>query len=232
MTRLLVCSTMRKIEVFKKVLIHTNTYLEENFAFKLVPLPVVSASVNVPAKTNRAKKSAVAQANKMANSKTSPPQMYSLVSTFTQKERSKFPATSRDPLRLAIIHTTLMIIKLSGNNVDRPQLVKALHEIQMCKTDSSELPLKDLDAFLEQLKKEKYILKERKNVTETEPVYSWGPRAFIEFPPKSMTDFLCTVNNGVPVPINSFFRLLILITRTTLNPNSWKRFSMFSVMNK
>lgn len=86
-----------------------------------------------------------------------------------------------------------MIIKLSGNSIDHFQLVKALNEIQMCKVDSPELSHKDLEPFLEQMRKEKYILREKRNIMETDSIYSWGPRAFIEFPPSNMAEFMFKV---------------------------------------
>lgn len=76
---------MKKIAIFNKVFDYANDYLETNFAFKLVPMPLVSASVNVAAKTNQARKAAVNQSAKIANSKSGPPQIFSLISTFNQE---------------------------------------------------------------------------------------------------------------------------------------------------
>jgi len=38
---------MRKAPIFKQVLIFANDYLNDNFAYKLEPMPVVSGAVTV-----------------------------------------------------------------------------------------------------------------------------------------------------------------------------------------
>lgn len=188
---------MRKAPIFKQVFNFTNDYLNENFAYKLEPMPVVSGAVTVAAKTNQSRKAAVNQMNKVASSKSAPPQHYMLISTLKIEERSKIPRSSRDTVRLGIIQAILLIIKLSGNIIEHQQLIAALNEIQLCRPSSEELPQKDFESFMEQLKRERYILKEKKNIMESESVYSWGPRAFIEFPSKNMAEFLFKVRTLV-----------------------------------
>ena len=184
---------MRKAPIFKQVLVFTNDYLDENFAYKLEPMPVVSGAVTVAAKTNKSRKAAVNQMNKVASSKSAPPQHFMLISTLKIEERSKIPRSSRDAVRLGIIQAILLIIKLSGNIIEHQQLIAALNEIQLCRPDTEVLTQKDLESFMEQLKRERYILKEKRNMMESESVYSWGPRAFIEFPSINMAEFLYKV---------------------------------------
>lgn len=184
---------MRKGPIFKQVLKFSNDYLDENFAYKLEPMPVVSGAVTISAKTNQSRKAAVNQINKVASSKSAPPQHFVLISTLNIEKRLKIPRSSRDAVRLGIIQAILLIIKLSGNIIEHQQLIVALNEIQLCRPDTEELAQKDLESFMEQLKRERYILKEKRNVMESESVYSWGPRAFIEFPSINMAEFLYKV---------------------------------------
>ena len=116
--------------------------------------------------------------------------MFILVSKLSPEKRALIPRNCRDAVSLAVTHTILMTIILSGNLIEHHQLISALNEVQICRQHSPVLPQKDLEGVLEQLRKEKYILKDRKSVTDPESVYSWGPRAFIEFPPNRMADFL------------------------------------------
>ena len=184
---------MRRAPIFNKVLGYANEYLENNFAYKLVPMPIVSGAVIVSAKTNQSRKAAVNQMNKIASSKSAPPQHYMLISTLSIEEKTKLPRSTRDSIRLGIIQAILLIIKLSGNTIEHRQLITALNEINICRPESKELAQKDLDSFLEQLKREKYILKDKKNMMDNESIYSWGPRAFVEFPSENMAEFLFKV---------------------------------------
>ena len=181
--------------MLNSVLELANSKLEEEFAYSLVPLPVVSGPTVAASKTSQSKKAAVNQANRINNSKNGPPQNFILVSTLSPEKRAIIPRNCRDAVTLAITHTVLMVIRLSGNLIEHHQLISALNEVQLCRQNSPQLPQKELEGFLEQLKKEKYILKDRKSVTESESVYSWGPRAYIEFPPPKMAEFLYKVNN-------------------------------------
>lgn len=169
--------------------------LEDEFAYQLVPLPVVSGPAVAAAKTSQSKKAAVNQSTRISNSKIAPPQNFILISILASDKRAIIPRNSRNASKLAVTHTILMIIKLSGNLVEHLQLISTLNEVQLCRQNSPQLPLKDFEGFLEQLRKEKYILKDRKSMTEPESVYSWGPRAYIEFPPTNIADFLHTVMN-------------------------------------
>lgn len=164
--------------------------LEDEFGYKLVPLPVLSASVFTAAKTSQSRRAAVNQSNKISNSKNGPAQNFILISTLSIEKRALIPRNTRNSVKLALTHTVLMSIKLSGNLIEHYQLISVLNELQLCRQNSPHLPLKDLETFLEQLRKEKFILKERKSLTEAESVYSWGPRAFVEFPPNNMATFL------------------------------------------
>lgn len=184
---------MRKASIFDKVLEFANEYLSDNFGFLLVPLPVVSRPVTMSASNNKSRKAAVIQSNKASSSKTGPPQTFALISTLSTQIRAKFPTTSRDTQRLGFLHAILMIIKLSGNNIEHKHLISALNEIKLAHNENSPLLLKDLDPFLEQLKKEKYILREKKSMMDNESVYSWGPRAVVEFDPHNMAEFIFKV---------------------------------------
>jgi hypothetical protein len=188
---------MRKAPIFNKVLKFANDYLDDNFAYKIEPMPIVTGAVTVSAKTNQSRKAAVNQLNKVASSKSGPPQNYLLISTLNIERRSKIPRSSRDAVRLGIIHVILLIIKLSGNSIDHKQLFAALNEIHLCRNDTDELAQGDLDSFLEQLKREKYILKEKRNFMESDSIYSWGPRAYIEFPSENMAEFLYKVKLNI-----------------------------------
>lgn len=215
---------MRKGPIFKNVLKFTNKYLEEMLGYKIEPMPFVTAAVTAAAKTNQSRKAAVNQMNKVASSKTSPPQHYMLVSTLKVEERSKIPRSTRDAVRLGVMQSILLIIKLSGNSIEHKQLVAALNEIQLCRNNSKELAQGDLESFLEQMRREKYILKEKKNLMEVESLYSWGPRAYVEFPSNNMAEFLYKVNNDYYVVFCIlYFRLQLLITRRKLKQDSNKR---------
>ena len=179
--------------MFNSVLEVTNSKLEDEFAYQLVPLPIVGGPAVASAKTSLSKKAAVNQSTRINNSKQGPPQNFILISTLSPEKRAIIPRNSRNSRKLAITHTVLMVIKLSGNLAEHHQLISALNEVQLCRQSSPDLPQKDLEAFLEQLRKEKYILKDRKSVTDAESVYSWGPRAYIEFPPVNIADFLLKV---------------------------------------
>lgn len=167
-----------------------NIKLEDEFAYQLVPLPVVGGPAVAAAKTSLSKKAAVNQVTKIQNSKTGPPQSFILVSLLSSDKRAIIPRNTRNATKLAFTHTILMIIRLSGNLIEHLQLISALNEVQLGRQNSSHLSLNDLDGFLEHLRKEKYILKDRKSMTESESVYSWGPRAYIEFPPSNIAEFL------------------------------------------
>lgn len=188
-----VCSTIRKGPVFNRVFAKANEFLESNFGYRLVPLPVVAGSANVAAKTNKSRRAVVAQANKISGSKAGPPQNFILVSTLNHHQRSLISRNCRNPEHLAVLHTVLMIIKLSGNSLEHQHLIAAMNELRLCLDDSSVMPLKDFDSFLDRIRREKYILKEKKNLMDTESVYSWGPRAYIEFPPANMAEFIFKV---------------------------------------
>lgn len=220
----LVCSSMRKAPIFKEVLKFTNKYLEDNFGSKLEPMPFVTAAITAAAKTNQSRKAAVNQLNKVTSSKSAPPQHYMLVSTLKVEERAKIPRSTRDAVRLGIIQAILLIIKLSGNSIEHKQLVAALNELQLCRNNSEELAQGDLESFLEQMKREKYILKEKKNLVEVESVYSWGPRAYVEFPSNNMAAFLYKVNKYFKIIyFISHFRLQQLIAMKMLKQDSNKR---------
>lgn len=201
----LVCVSMKKLAVFKAVLKISNEYLDENFGYKLVPLPVVSGVITAAAKTNQSRKAAVNLLNKVANSKSAPPQAYTLVSTLSTEERALIPSACRDPVRLAIIQAILLIIKLTGNTIEHQQLIAALNELQICRPDSKELSQSNLDSFMEQLKRERYIMKDKKNLMENDSVYSWGPRAYVEFPSSNMAEFLLKVQSIRSLMINFLF---------------------------
>ena len=171
-----------------------NKKLSDDFGFELVPLPVVTGMSVASAKTNQSRRAVVTRKAKAENSKSAPPQTFGLISNLLQNQRAMLPRASRDKVRLAILHSILMIISLSGNCIEHLHLIASLNEINLCRSDSKDFPQKDLDSFLEQLKREKYILKEKRNATcDSDSVYSWGPRAYIEFPSKNMSDFLLKV---------------------------------------
>jgi len=180
-----------------------NSKLDAEFAYQLVPLPVVSGPAVAAAKTSQSKKAAVNQSNRIGNSRSGPPQNFILISTLSPGNRAIIPRNCRNSSKLAITHTILMIIKLSGNLVEHQQLISTLNEVQLCRQNSPQLPQKDFEAFLEHVRKEKYILKDRRSVTESESVYSWGPRAYVEFPPANIAEFLHKVRESAP-PICAF----------------------------
>lgn len=196
------CGSLKKDQIFKNVFKLANEYLDTNFGFELIPLPVIAGPVATSSvSTNKSRKAAVIQNQKAHSSKSLPPQAYILISTLPTQNRAFLPSASRDPVRLAIIQAILMIISLSGNNVEHNDLFKALNEINLFRdtyTDNSSnealsFKRKDFDPFLEQLRKERYILKVKNEMVENGSIYSWGPRAYLEFSPKNMSEFLFKV---------------------------------------
>lgn len=157
-------------------------------------MPVVSASNIAAAKTNQSRRAAVNQKARTETSKSGPPQTFCLISTLSNQQRAMMPSASRDKIRLAVLHAILMIIKLSGNSIEHGHLIGSLNDIQLFLADSPRYALKDLDPFLEQIRKERYILKEKKNITDSVSIYSWGPRAYVEFPPKNIAEYLLQVD--------------------------------------
>lgn len=156
-------------------------------------MPVVNPTNLTSAKTNQSRKAAVNQKAKVESSRSGPPQTFCLISTLTQQQRAILPSACRDKVRLAILHAILMIIKLSGNVIEHSQLIASLNQIKLFCVDSHKYPLKELEPFLEQLRRERYILKEKKNITDSESIYFWGPRAYIEFPPTNISEYLLKV---------------------------------------
>lgn len=187
-------ASLKKASIFNKVFELANRKLKDDFGYELVPLPVVAPiNISAAAKTNQSRRAAVNQKAKAEISKTGPPQAFCLVTTLTQQQRAIMPRTCRKRRDLAVIHAILMIIKLSGNVIEHRHLIASLNEIELFVVDSSGSNAYDLEHFLEKMKRERYILKERNSIIDSESLYSWGPRAYVEFPPKNMSEFLFTV---------------------------------------
>jgi len=230
---------LRKGVLFDKVFKLANESLNENFGCLLVPLPIVAKPIIVSASTNKSRKAAVIQSNKAANSKYSAAQSFALISTLSINEKSLIPQNVRDTQRLAVIQAILMIIKLSGNMIEHRHLLAALNDIKLAHNDTGPLPFKDLDSFLELMKREKYILREKKNLLETESIYSWGPRAYIEFQPKRMANFLFKVMNNFELMISiilfsfNFRWPAQTVKKTKLNQSFWKKLNeSWDIVNK
>lgn len=189
-----------------------NNYLSENFGFKIVELPMVISSNVSAASTSASRKAAITQKSKVASSSNQLAQSFALISNLSIDDRALIPRTSRDPLKLAIIQIILVVIKLSADNLDHQTLVSSLINLGLIlDKNSEEMQIGKLVDVLDDLKKDRYILKTKQPLSNNS-FYSWGPRAFVEFPPENLANLLFKVNYHI---------LLYFVL------NIWKSFIIF-----
>jgi hypothetical protein len=193
-----------------------NAQLRKLFGMQIIPLPPsLESKLLLPSASNSARrKQAVAQAVKASHTPNTVPMAYALVSSLPDEEANLLPARNSIPAELALLQVILVTIALSGGVLDYHDLRNALMDVNLYTASLNDPEIGALDALLAKFTKQRHLVKARNPADTSSHIFTWGPRAFVEFPIESLTELIYTVQILCP----SHRLLLTILLRWLLRP--------------
>ncbi|PJF19465.1 putative mage family protein [Paramicrosporidium saccamoebae] len=161
--------------LLRPLLVKANERLAKDFGMQLVPLPTIARALSTLTIAGRRAATKKAEPSQNPTASTS----YCLIACPERKR-----GYHRQPDQLGLLTLILVLIHLSGGEMEESQLLESLNSWSAGRYFSCVQ-----DGFAE-FKRQKYLTSGKKSDDQNVTVYSAGPRAQVEFPPRALVDFI------------------------------------------
>lgn len=180
--------------LLRTLLRETNACLAETFGMQLVPLPSVARSLSAQTVAGRRALTSAKRQEGVPSSQGATASAYVLQ---TVMERRPSLGFHRQPDQLALLATVLCLCRLSEEGMIEEGL---LYE-RLASLGHKGVYLEGGVAdWLATLRRQKYLVINKKSDDANVNYYAAGPRAAIEFPPASLINFVLDVGNLAGIP--------------------------------
>jgi hypothetical protein len=166
--------------LLRPLLIQTNERLAKDFGMQLVPLPTISRAPSTLTVAGRRAVTKRTESSQSAAASTN----YCLIACPERKR-----GYHRQPDQLGLLAIILVLIHLSGGEMEESQLLECLGNWSVGRHFTCVQ-----DGFAE-FKRQRYLTSGKKSDDQNVTVYSAGPRAQVEFPPPALADFVMSLGS-------------------------------------
>jgi hypothetical protein len=180
--------------MFETILQMANSMLLETFGMELTMLPHVARKARTT--TAKGRQAAIRDAAKEREGQRT--DVYVLTSVLPEKYR-RAVGLHREPEKLGFLAVLVGCVYLAGGEISEDELGGVLEpfEVSLREGGEADEQLGSVAELMEELRRQKYLVRTQLDDDNRTAVWSLGPRARVEFPPAALADLALQMAQAV-----------------------------------